>query len=74
MPLVLVSSLFVSKFTHPIGGVLWLYFDYKRWLDEPWKVFLTIMNWAIVILGWAVLRIGLYTSGKAIHDGDGSGS
>jgi hypothetical protein len=72
--LALVSSLIVSQFTYSIGGVLWLYINYKRWLDGPWKVFLAIVNWMIVVLGLVVLGMGLYASGKAIHDGGGSGS
>lgn len=69
-----MSSIFVSQFTYSIGGVLWLYLNYKRWWSGPRKVFLTIVNGMIVVLGWAVLGMGLYASGKAIHDGGGSGS
>lgn len=70
----LISALFASWFTYGFSGVFWLYINYGQWGANGRKIFLTAVNFSIIALGVAVCGIGLYASGKAIHDGSGSGS
>lgn len=70
----LISSLFASWFTYGFSGVFWLYINWGNWLKGGRKMFLTGVNLAIIALGVAICGIGLYASGKAIHEGGGGGS
>ncbi|PLB51294.1 amino acid transporter [Aspergillus steynii IBT 23096] len=64
----LISSLFASWFTYGLSGVYWLHLNWGRWFSSPRKTFLTILNMLIVLIGGAICGLGLYVSGKAIHD------
>ncbi|KAF2200952.1 hypothetical protein GQ43DRAFT_337433, partial [Delitschia confertaspora ATCC 74209] len=70
--LALISALFASWFTFGLSGIFWLYLNYG-WYTRDWrKMCLTGLNCVIVGIGVAVCGIGLYASGKAIHDEEGS--
>ncbi|KAF8458818.1 transmembrane amino acid transporter protein-domain-containing protein [Terfezia claveryi] len=71
--LALISSLFVSWFTYGISGAMWLHIN-KGQLFQNWKkTALTIINFSICVMGIVITVLGLYASGKAIHDDtDGS--
>lgn len=67
----LISALFASWFTYGLSGVLWLYINWGQWFKNGKKTSLTVLNWIIFGIGAAICGIGLYASGKAIHDGSG---
>jgi hypothetical protein len=71
--LALVSSLFASWFTYGISGILWLFLNWGRWTSTKTKIFLTIVNLILLIIGSTVCFLGLYASGYAIHSHKGEG-
>ncbi|KAL6714821.1 hypothetical protein ACLMJK_007081 [Lecanora helva] len=68
----LISALFASWFTYGLSGVFWLFMNYGRYRESPRKMFLTGLNFVIFCIGAAICGIGLYASGKAIHDDSSS--
>lgn len=80
--LALISSLFASWFTYGMSGIFWLFLNWggdgRGWwkgYTRNWrKIILTVVNVVIVGIGAAVCGIGLYASGKAIHDESGNAS
>jgi len=72
--LALISSLFASWFTYGLSGVFWLFLNKGRWFSSPRKILLTLVNWGIVGVGAVVMGLGLYASGKSIHEAGGHGS
>ncbi|KAJ5092448.1 hypothetical protein NUU61_007318 [Penicillium alfredii] len=70
----LISSLFASWFSYGLGGVYWLHLNWGQYLSSPRKICLTIVNVLIVVIGGTMCGLGLYVSGKAIHDDASSNS
>ncbi|KAJ6021187.1 hypothetical protein N7540_006691 [Penicillium herquei] len=70
----LISSLFASWFSYGLGGVYWLHINRGKWFSSPRKIALTILNTLIVLIGACMCGLGLYVSGKAIHDDASSNS
>ncbi|KAK5159266.1 hypothetical protein LTS14_002408 [Recurvomyces mirabilis] len=70
----LITALFASWFTYGLSGIFWLYMNYGQWFRNSRKIWLTVLNFLILIMGAVICGIGLYASGKAIHDDAGSGS
>lgn len=64
----LISSLFASWFSYGLGGVYWLHINRGKWFSSPRKIALTIVNVCIILIGGCMCGLGLYVSGKAIHD------
>ncbi|KAJ5946156.1 hypothetical protein N7454_002995 [Penicillium verhagenii] len=64
----LISSLFASWFSYGLAGVYWLHINQGKWFSSPRKIALTILNVIIVLIGACMCGLGLYVSGKAIHD------
>ncbi|CAI7659262.1 unnamed protein product [Penicillium palitans] len=64
----LISSLFASWFSYGLGGVYWLHINKGKWFSSPRKIALTIVNVCIILIGGCMCGLGLYVSGKAIHD------
>jgi hypothetical protein len=71
--LALISSLFASWFTYGISGIFWLFINRGQYTRNWRKICLTIVNVLMFTLGAAICGMGLYASGKAIHD-EGGGS
>lgn len=69
----LIASLFASWFTYGLAGFMWLYLNWGHWFGNNKKAALTVANVIILIMGAAICGIGLYASGKSIHE-DSSGS
>jgi hypothetical protein len=69
----LITALFASWFTYGMSGIFWLFLNKGQYGKNVKKMFLTALNIVIVAIGAAVCGIGLYASGKAIHD-DNSGA
>jgi len=72
--LALISSLFASWFTYGLSGIFWLFMNRGRYTRNWKKMALTALNIVTLGIGAAVCGIGLYASGKAIHDETGNGS
>ncbi|PLB49835.1 amino acid transporter [Aspergillus steynii IBT 23096] len=70
----LVASLFASWFTFGVNGVFWLFLNKGRYFSTPTKAFLTIANLIIIGIAGCVCGLGLYVSGKALHDNPSSAS
>ncbi|OJJ86277.1 uncharacterized protein ASPGLDRAFT_45323 [Aspergillus glaucus CBS 516.65] len=64
----LISALFASWFSFGLGGVYWLHLNWGQYFSSPRKIVLTIINVLIVGIGATICGLGLYVSGKAIHD------
>ena len=71
--LALITSLFASWFTYGISGIFWLFLNWGRYKESPKKMLLTGFNFTIAMLGLAICGIGLYATGKTIHEDAGSG-
>jgi len=63
--LALISSLFASWFTYGLAGVFWLYMNKGQWRK---KIFLTIVNCFLVLMGAGIMVMGLYASVIAIKN------
>ncbi|KAE8153690.1 transmembrane amino acid transporter protein-domain-containing protein [Aspergillus avenaceus] len=70
----LMTALFASWFSFGLPGAFWLYMNKTLWLSSPRKVALTLLNTFCVCLGILMCGLGVYSSGKAIHDDPGSRS
>jgi hypothetical protein len=60
-----------NRFTYGLSGVFWLFLNHGAYFKNWKKACLTIINFFIFLLGAAIFGIGLYASGKAIHDDSG---
>ncbi|PYH94911.1 amino acid transporter, partial [Aspergillus ellipticus CBS 707.79] len=70
----LITALFASWFTYGLGGVFWLFLNWGRYSSSPRKMFLTGLNLVVVGIGGCLCGLGLYVSGKSIHDNPSSAS
>lgn len=72
--LALISSLFASWFTYGISGIFWLFMNKGRYFSSPIKIFLTMVNIGLFLLGLSICGIGLYSSGYSIKISDSKNS
>ncbi|PLN83111.1 amino acid transporter [Aspergillus taichungensis] len=70
----LITALFASWFTYGMSGIFWLFMNWGRYCASPRKIILTVLNLIIVAIGGCLCGLGLYVSGKAIHDNPSSAS
>ncbi|KAL4887812.1 transmembrane amino acid transporter protein-domain-containing protein [Aspergillus ambiguus] len=70
----LMTALFASWFTFSFPGMFWLYMNKGLWFSSPRKIFLTLLNTACIGIGIVLCGLGVYASGKAIHDDSSSQS
>ncbi|PWY89057.1 amino acid transporter [Aspergillus heteromorphus CBS 117.55] len=70
----LITALFASWFTYGLSGVFWLFLNWGRYSSSPRKIFLTGVNLLVVGIGGCLCGLGLYVSGKSIHDNPNSAS
>ncbi|KAI9036458.1 putative amino acid transporter [Aspergillus affinis] len=70
----LISSLFGSWFSYGLPAIFWLYMNKGQWFSSPNKIFLTCVNLVILGIACAICGLGLYVSGKAIHDSSSKAS
>lgn len=70
----LISALFASWFTYGLSGVFWLFLNKGQYFKNWKKSCLTVLNSLIFLLGAVICGVGLYASGKSIHDDSGKGS
>ncbi|KAJ5521077.1 Major facilitator superfamily domain general substrate transporter [Penicillium fimorum] len=69
----LITSLFASWFTYGLSGIFWLFLNRGLYGASWKKMVLTAINLVIVGIGACLCGMGLWVSGKAIHD-DSSGA
>jgi uncharacterized membrane protein len=69
----LITSLFASWFTYGLSGIFWLFLNRGQYGASWKKMVLTVVNLVIVGIGACLCGMGLWVSGKAIHD-DSSGA
>ncbi|CAG8072360.1 unnamed protein product [Penicillium nalgiovense] len=70
----LMSALFASWFSFGIPGILWLFMNKGSWFSSLGKISVTVLNVVCVIIGVIMCGLGVYASGKAIHDSPSTGS
>ncbi|KAJ6104693.1 hypothetical protein N7523_011013 [Penicillium sp. IBT 18751x] len=68
----LISSLFGSWFSYGLPAIMWLVMNKGRWTESWKKIVLTIVNLVILGIACAICGLGLYVSGKSIHDSSSS--
>ncbi|KAJ5463773.1 hypothetical protein N7475_008717 [Penicillium sp. IBT 31633x] len=64
----LITSLFASWFTYGLSGIFWLFLNRGQYGASWKKMILTAINLVIVAIGGCLCGMGLWVSGKAIHD------
>ncbi|OJJ83406.1 uncharacterized protein ASPGLDRAFT_26340 [Aspergillus glaucus CBS 516.65] len=70
----LMTALFASWFSFGLPGMFWLYMNKGLWFASPRKMLLTVVNALCICIGVVMCGLGLYSSGKAIHDDSSSAS
>ncbi|GIK06591.1 hypothetical protein Aspvir_002241 [Aspergillus viridinutans] len=70
----LISSLFGSWFSYGLPAIFWLVMNKGRWFSTRSKICLTIVNILILAFACALCGMGLYVSGKSIHDSSSNAS
>ncbi|KKK21388.1 hypothetical protein AOCH_000715 [Aspergillus ochraceoroseus] len=55
----LIASLFASWFTYGFSGIFWLYLNWDRLFSTPTKIFLTIVNFAMIGIAACIVRFPL---------------
>ena len=51
----LISALFASWFTYGLSGVFWLFLNYGRYRESKKKMFLTVLNTTIFLIGAVIV-------------------
>ncbi|KAJ0418655.1 transmembrane amino acid transporter protein-domain-containing protein [Aspergillus carlsbadensis] len=70
----LMTALFASWFSFSLPGAFWLFMNKGLWFSSPRKIFLTCLNVFCFVIGVVMCGLGVYASGKAIHDDTGRAS
>ncbi|OJI97843.1 hypothetical protein ASPVEDRAFT_124601 [Aspergillus versicolor CBS 583.65] len=70
----LITALFASWFTYGLSGIFWLYMNKGVWFSNWKKVCLTFLNLLAFVVGAVLCGMGLWVSGKALHDHPSSAS
>ncbi|KAH8425149.1 uncharacterized protein LDX57_002898 [Aspergillus melleus] len=70
----LMTALFASWFSFGVPGAFWLFMNKGLWFASWRKTVLTLLNMFCILIGVIMCALGLYSSGKAIHDDPSSAS
>ncbi|PYI11885.1 hypothetical protein BO78DRAFT_457170 [Aspergillus sclerotiicarbonarius CBS 121057] len=70
----LIASLFASWSTFGFSGIFWLYLNKGQLFSSPRKIALTILNVIIIGIAACICGLGLYVSGRSLHDDANSNS
>ncbi|RDH26969.1 hypothetical protein BDQ94DRAFT_164042 [Aspergillus welwitschiae] len=68
----LISALFGSWFSYGFPASFWLYLNKGNWLSSPRMICTTIFNILILGIACTMCGLGLYVSGKSIHNNNSS--
>ncbi|KAK8153149.1 transmembrane amino acid transporter protein-domain-containing protein [Phyllosticta citrichinensis] len=69
-----VSSLFASLFSYALGGIMWLHVYRGDYFAGPKRIAAFAAAVGLILIGAAICGLGLYASGKALHDGSSGAS
>lgn len=62
-----ISALFASWFSYGLPGICWFYLNWQTgWFSSTKKILLSLVNLALVILGFVICGVGLYASGYSM--------
>ncbi|KAL4756732.1 transmembrane amino acid transporter protein-domain-containing protein [Aspergillus foveolatus] len=64
----LMTALFASWFSFSLPAAFWLFMNRGLWFSGPRKTGITIFNCLVFGMGVVMCALGLYATGKAIHD------
>ncbi|KAL4802440.1 transmembrane amino acid transporter protein-domain-containing protein [Aspergillus unguis] len=70
----LMTALFASWFSFSLPAAFWLFMNKGLWFSSKRKAALTCFNCFVFVIGVVMCALGLYASGKAIHDDSSSAS
>ncbi|KAJ6103371.1 hypothetical protein N7486_005798 [Penicillium sp. IBT 16267x] len=70
----LITALFASWFSFGFPSIMWLFMNKGVYFSSPRKITMTIINLIIIGIACALCGMGLWVSGKAIHDNPSSAS
>ncbi|KAL4969342.1 neutral amino acid permease [Aspergillus stella-maris] len=70
----LITALFASWFTYGLSGIFWLFMNKGKYFKNWKKIALTGLNLLAVAVGAVLCGMGLWVSGKALHDNPSSNS
>ncbi|KAK8183597.1 transmembrane amino acid transporter protein-domain-containing protein [Phyllosticta capitalensis] len=69
-----VSSLFASFFSYALGGLMWMHVYKGEWFKGGRNIASFVASSFLILIGCAICGLGLYASGKAMHDQSGGSS
>ncbi|KAJ5591861.1 Amino acid transporter transmembrane [Penicillium hispanicum] len=70
----LITALFASWFSFGLPSIFWLFMNRGRYFVSATKLALTLVNLLIIGMACVLCGMGLWVSGKAIHDSSNSAS
>lgn len=70
----LITALFASWFTYGLSGIFWLFMNKGLWFKNWKKISLTMVNLLAIGVACVLCGMGLWVSGKALHDNPSSAS
>ncbi|KAL1303747.1 hypothetical protein AAFC00_007090 [Neodothiora populina] len=60
----IISALFASWFSYGLPGICWFYLNWHDgWFNTAKKIWLSMCNLVLIILGFIICGVGLYASG-----------
>ncbi|KAL4957858.1 transmembrane amino acid transporter protein-domain-containing protein [Aspergillus filifer] len=70
----LITALFASWFTYGLSGIFWLFMNKGKYFKNWKKIALTGLNLLAIAVAVVLCGMGLWVSGKALHDNPSSNS
>ncbi|KAJ5641483.1 hypothetical protein N7490_005483 [Penicillium lividum] len=70
----LITALFASWFSFGFPSIMWLFMNKGVYFSSPRKIVMTVINLIIIAIAFALCGMGLWVSGKALHDNSNSAS
>jgi hypothetical protein len=61
-----ISALFASWFSYGIPGICWFYLNRGSWFKGAKNIWLSLVNFGLIILGVIICGVGLYASGYEV--------
>ncbi|CEJ61180.1 hypothetical protein PMG11_09719 [Penicillium brasilianum] len=70
----LISALFGSWFSYGLPSIFWMLMNKGQWFASPKKIVMFTINLIILGIACVICGLGLYVSGKSIHDSSSKAS